>query len=58
MNYENLTLDRIINKYNDKSATDIKNIVDMIFDERFPESYISSELSKINKNKRKLLKLQ
>ena len=58
MNYENLTLDRIINKYNDISATDIKNIVDMIFDERFPESYISSELSKINKNKRKLLKLQ
>ena len=58
MNYENFTFDRIINKYHDKNLVDIKNILYMIFDDRFPESYILTELSKVDKNKRKLSKLQ
>jgi putative phage-type endonuclease len=57
MDHDVLTLDRLMNKYDGKCIDEIKKLAEMIFDDRFPESYLSTELTKINKNKRKLSKL-
>lgn len=53
-----LTFERIMNKYDGHHLSEVQKQLANIFNDKFPESYIANEMSKINKNKRKVSKLQ